>query len=1036
MLKKIIVHTVLLFIITVAHKVAAADIDDFVITVNTANVGVSSMLQFQIPTKNTGYNYNVDCNNDGNNEANSLTGNYICNYATAGIYTIRIKDNSGIATGFPRIYFNDSGDKQKLLTIEQWGTGVWTSMSEAFMGAIFLTVPASDVPNLSGVNSLQHMFRGASMANPDTEFWITSSILKMQGMFYQATTANPNISNWNTSNVNSMANMFFQAFSANPDASLWNVSNVTSMANMFTGVTLSPDNYDAMLINFNAQNLNDSVSFHAGNSVYCQAPAQSARANMIANDNWNITDGGVCDPNDDFVITVNTSISSESMATEFIVQTTGSGYNYNIDCNNDGIHEANNLTGIYVCDYTPLGGAGIYTIRIKNNSINGTGFPRVYFNNEGDKNKIISLNQWGIGSWTSMQRAFYGTANMTVPATDVPNFSAVQNMVEMFHNAFLANPVTTNWDVSNVTNMSNMFNSATSASPNTHFWNTEKVTNMRVMFQNAILANPDTASWDTSEVTKMDYMFNGASVANPDTSSWNTELVTNMSHMFANAVSANPNTNNWDVSMVEDMTNMFIGVTIPTVDYDDLLVAFDAQSLQNGVDFHGGNSLYCRVAAQIARANMMSSDNWSITDAGICPTSDPNNDFVITVNSTHTGSSSSTEFTIPTVGGGYDYNVDCNNDGINEATDITGNYTCDFSSLGGEGVYTIRIKDNTGVGTGFHRIYLNASGDSGKLLTIEQWGTGLWSSMNRAFFGASRLTVPAIDVPNFSNVTNMRRMFQFAVKANPDTTDWNTANVIDMSLMFSGALLANPNTSNWETKKVETMQAMFVSATMANPDTSTWDISSVVDMSNMFLNVTLPSANYDAMLIGFNKQIIQSGVNFHGGNSIYCSPDAQISRDKLINIHSWLITDAGQCNGTNIAPTFNVTCDLDATDVTGGSTNTMQIPNFIYNTVVGPFNELSQTYTLSLAIANAGDPDGLISAMSLNNNGDISLEVNINNSGVVTLDVTMQDSGGSNMGGQDTTVVQFNLHNYADLNLDPDLPINDILYKNTFDPCR
>ena len=50
-------------------------------------------------------------------EANSQTGNYTCEYAAAGAYIVRIKDNSGLRTGFPRIYFNNGGDKLKLLTI-------------------------------------------------------------------------------------------------------------------------------------------------------------------------------------------------------------------------------------------------------------------------------------------------------------------------------------------------------------------------------------------------------------------------------------------------------------------------------------------------------------------------------------------------------------------------------------------------------------------------------------------------------------------------------------------------------------------------------------------------------------------------------------------------------------------------------------------------------------------------------------------------------------------------------------------------------
>jgi len=78
----------------------------------------------------------------------------------------------------------------------------------------------------------------------------------------------------------------------------------------------------------------------------------------------------------------------------------------------------------------------------------------------------------------------------------------------------------------------------------------------------------------------------------------------------------------------------------------------------------------------------------------------PANDFVITVQTDNSGTSSATQFTIPTTGGGYNYNVDCDNDGSNEAIAQTGEYTCNYGA-GNEGTYTIRIKDNSGAGTGF-----------------------------------------------------------------------------------------------------------------------------------------------------------------------------------------------------------------------------------------------------------------------------------------------------------------------------------------------
>ena len=98
--------------------VSAAPEDAFVIGVKTDNSGSSSATQFTIPTyPGETYNYNVDCDNDGSNEIDGATGVYTCSYATAGTYTVRIQDNSSSGTGFPRIYFNDGGDKQKLLTI-------------------------------------------------------------------------------------------------------------------------------------------------------------------------------------------------------------------------------------------------------------------------------------------------------------------------------------------------------------------------------------------------------------------------------------------------------------------------------------------------------------------------------------------------------------------------------------------------------------------------------------------------------------------------------------------------------------------------------------------------------------------------------------------------------------------------------------------------------------------------------------------------------------------------------------------------------
>src|SRR4029079_12260031 len=168
---------------------------------------------------------------------------------------------------------------------------------------------------------------------------------------------------------------------------------------------------------------------------------------------------------------------------------------------------------------------------------------------------------------------------------------------------------------------------------------------------------------------------------------------------------------------------------------------------QSSIVFDAGNSKYCDGDA--ARSHMISADSWSISDAG--KECHLEKDFVITVKPDNPGTSSGTQFRIPTAGGGYNYNVDCNNDGTNDATAQTGDYTCTY---GAAGTYTIRIKDNNGGGTGFPYIFFNNAGDAQKLMTIEQWGKGKWTSMILSFAGASNLTLNTTDTPDLSGVAS------------------------------------------------------------------------------------------------------------------------------------------------------------------------------------------------------------------------------------------------------------------------------------------
>jgi surface protein/uncharacterized repeat protein (TIGR03803 family) len=235
----------------------------FVTTWKTNNPGTSESNQITIPTYTYGnetYNYNVDWG-DGNSETISNDTPPTHTYTTPGTYIVQITGT------FPSIYFHNGGDRQKILSVEQWGTIHWNSMHNAFSNASNLVVNATDVPDLSNVTD-------------------------MSGMFAQATSFNQDISSWDVSHVTNMFNMFAYASSFNQDISSWDVSHVTAMNGMFFNVTLSTSNYDALLNAWSFESLRPNVTFDGGNSKYSSC-SETQRANIISNYDWTITDGGL-----------------------------------------------------------------------------------------------------------------------------------------------------------------------------------------------------------------------------------------------------------------------------------------------------------------------------------------------------------------------------------------------------------------------------------------------------------------------------------------------------------------------------------------------------------------------------------------------------------------------------------------------------------------------------------------------------------------------------------------------------------------------
>lgn len=220
----------------------------------------------------------------------------------------------------------------------------------------------------------------------------------------------------------------------------------------------------------------------------------------------------------------------------------------------------------------------------------------------------------------------------------------------------------------------------------------------------------------------------------------------------------------------------------------------------------------------------------------------PSDYFIMTWKTDNNGTSEDTQISLST-NSRYQYNyfIDWGDESNN--SNVSGDINHTYSTAG---TYTIKIY---GV---FPAIYFYSDinedhsedynstieSDARKLLSIEQWGTNEWQSMDFAFAECENMVINASDKPNFSRLTDMNSMFLGAKNMNAPIGDWNVSTVQEMGWLFQGASSFNQDLSSWDVSNVTNMIMMFDRASSFNQPIGNWNVSKVTDMGSMFIGAT------------------------------------------------------------------------------------------------------------------------------------------------------------------------------------------------------
>ena len=641
---------------------------------------------------------------------------------------------------------------------------------------------------------------------------------------------------------------------------------------------------------------------------------------------------------DRFIITVKTDNAGTSAANQFTIPTSFGTYLYDIETS-----DGQTLTGNTGNTTITFPSAGTYDIFISGS------FPYMRFNNGGDRLKLLDIKNFGIyalGS-TVQQQAFSGCSNMDISATDIGHFENVTNFIQTFRDCSSLTTlplidtraaVTFSTFLENCVNLTSFplldFSSADDIQR--AWWNCRSLTSFPLIdtssvtqMQGAWMQCVNLTSFppiNTSNVTVFSTGYYAAWKSCTSLTSFpliDTSNTNDLREVWRSCTSLTSfPANAFDTNIATNYTSAFTSTNLTTQSIDDILVSLDTSGVSNGTFSQSGGQ--GRSYNSNAAVSNLIAKGWTLT----LTTPVASDEFVFTVKTDNAGTSTDTQFTIPTSTSGiteaFLYDIETS-DG-QSITGVTGNHTITFPSAG---EYEVKISGS------FPYMYFANGGDKLKLLDIKNFGVYALGSTSqfKAFQGCSNMVITATDNGNFGSVSNFDSSWRdcssltsFPLLDTSSGTNFYAA-WFGCSSLTSFPLLNTSSGTNfayaWNNCSSLTSFPLLDTSSGTRFDyawkgcssltsfpSNAFDTNIATNYGEAFLTTNLTTQSIDDILVSLDTSGISNGTFTQSGGQAP-SATGETAIDSLVG-KGWTIT----VTGGYTPPTFSLDFDTIADDFT------------------------------------------------------------------------------------------------------------------------